>query len=172
MLPDLLAPDLKLIICGSAVGGRSAVLGHYYAGPGNKFWHTLVATGLTPRTLHPSEACRLLDFGIGLTDLVKNQVGSDRDIQFERDEREHLHMKILDYQPYYLCFNGKRAAKEFFGSEQVAFGLQEKKIGVTTNLFVAPSTSAAANGSWDLSVWQELADLVLGYAEFRISSRR
>ncbi len=48
MLEDLLAPGLALVVCGSAAGRRSAQLGHYYAGPGNKFWRTLARVGLTP----------------------------------------------------------------------------------------------------------------------------
>ncbi len=37
VLPDLLAPGLALVFCGSAVGAVSARLGASYAGPGNKF---------------------------------------------------------------------------------------------------------------------------------------
>jgi hypothetical protein len=38
----------------------------------------------------------------------------------------------------------------------VDYGVQPVRVGRTV-LFVAPSTSAAANGSWDRSIWQELA---------------
>jgi hypothetical protein len=41
VLPDLLAPGLRLVVCGSAAGVRSAQLGQYYAGRGNKLWRTL-----------------------------------------------------------------------------------------------------------------------------------
>ena len=37
---------LKLVVCGTAAGDRSAQLGQYYAGPGNKFWRTLASLGL------------------------------------------------------------------------------------------------------------------------------
>lgn len=161
MLDDLLRSDLKLVICGSAAGRRSAAVGHYYAGPGNKFWRTLAATGLTPRLLLPFEYKLLLTFGIGLTDLVKAQSGGDKEIRFAKSQRDDLRTTILRYQPRYVCFNGKRAAKEFFGADAIEFGLWPTTIGAT-RLFVAPSTSAAANGSWDPSVWQDLAERVLG----------
>jgi TDG/mug DNA glycosylase family protein len=161
ILDDVLAVGLPLVVCGSAVGARSATVGCYYAGPGNKFWRTLYRVGLAPRQLDPSEDRLVLQFGIGLTDLVRSQSGSDAAIRFGDADRERLRATISRYQPRYLCFNGKRAAQHFFGRRKVSFGLQTASIG-TTELFVAPSTSAAANGFWDLTLWQELADLVRG----------
>jgi TDG/mug DNA glycosylase family protein len=160
MLEDLLAPDLALVVCGSAAGRRSAQLGHYYAGPGNKFWRTLAAIGLTPRQLAPSEYRQLLGFGIGLTDLVKRQAGADRDIDFHARAARELERKLERFRPGLLCFNGKRAAGEFLGRRPIELGLQPESVA-GVRLFVAPSTSAAANAFWHPEVWQQLADLVL-----------
>jgi len=55
VLPDMLRPGLRLVICGSAAGAVSATHGAYYAGPGNRFWRTLFEVGLTPRRLEPHE---------------------------------------------------------------------------------------------------------------------
>ncbi len=52
--------------------------------------------------------------------------------------------------PKILCFNGKEAAKAFLGTDRVEFGELEKHIGETL-LFVAPSTSGATNGHWDIA---------------------
>ena len=68
MLPDVLASDLKVVFCGTAVGDQSARRKAYYAGRGNKFWTILYRTGLTPIMLEPEEYEKLLDFDIGLTD--------------------------------------------------------------------------------------------------------
>ena len=73
MLPDVLGPDLKIVFCGTAAGQKSADLGYYYAGNGNKFWKTLFSTELTPRLLLPSEFRELIAWGIGLTDMVKDK---------------------------------------------------------------------------------------------------
>jgi double-stranded uracil-DNA glycosylase len=159
VLDDILRDGLKLAFCGTAASTVSADVGHYYAGPGNKFWRTLAELGLTPRQLAPYEAGLLLQFGIGLTDLIKGQAGADGDIQFDKTGAEALRRKILTFQPTVLCFNGKRAAKEFFDSRTVQYGLQPERFGLT-RVFVAPSTSAAANGAGDASRWRELADLV------------
>jgi TDG/mug DNA glycosylase family protein len=118
------------------------------------------ATNSNSRQLSPLEYELLLTFGIGLTDVVKGQSGSDQELDFSGVSAEVLRNKVLEYRPRYLCFNGKRAAREFLGRKRVRYGLQPESIA-TTGLFIAPSTSGAANASWDLSVWQRLADLVL-----------
>lgn len=158
VLPDVLAPGLRLVVCGSAAGRVSAARGCYYAGPGNKFWRTLAAVGLTGELLAPAAFARVLEFRIGLTDLVQDQSGGDHEIDFARAGRDGLRAKIVRFQPAVLCFNGKRAAQEFFG-ERVGTGAQDAVIGAT-RLFVAPSTSGAAAASWSLGVWQDLADFV------------
>lgn len=159
MLSDLLAPNLRAVFCGTAAGTRSAARGQYYAGRGNRFWKTLYEVGLTPHLLDASEYKLLLFYEIGLTDIVKDQSGMDGAIDFRGSVGKDLREKILRYQPKALCFNGKRAAQEFLGKRSVAIGLQDEKIR-ETKLFVTPSTSGAANASWDISVWQQLAQLV------------
>lgn len=159
MLPDILEENLKLVVCGTAAGARSAQISQYYAGPGNKFWPLLASLGLTPRCLAPSEAHLLPSLGIGLTDLVKGQSGADSVIEFGRAGRASLTEKVHGLQPQILCFNGKRAAQEHLGVRVVQYGLQPGRIG-STKLYIAPSTSAAANGAWDITHWQRLAELV------------
>ena len=159
VLDDLLAPHLALVICGSAAGNRSAALRQYYAGPGNKFWRTLHETGLTPRLLAPAEYRLLLGFGIGLTDVVKDQSGSDWQLDLSRIDPRALRAKIERFAPRLVCFNGKGPAQRFLGAKKLPYGLQAEALG-STRLFVAPSTSGAANGSWDVSVWHALAALV------------
>jgi len=155
MLPDLLARNLDLVVCGTGAGRRSAELGRYYAGPGNRFWHTLFEVGLTSARIGPERAEHLLTLGIGLTDVVKSSAGSDHDLPFTIADSMALRLKIMRFQPWYLCFNGKRAAQEFLRSSRVEYGVHGR-LGRTT-LFIAPSTSRAANGSWDITPWQDLA---------------
>jgi TDG/mug DNA glycosylase family protein len=159
LLDDLLAPDLKILFCGSAVGKVSAVRRAYYAGPGNKFWPTLYRIGLTPRQLAPGEYRDLLQFGLGLTDVEKRQSGSDSDIDFRRSDPAGLTRKVLDYRPRYLAFNGKKAAQVYLRRHDVEYGLQSELVG-RARLFVAPSTSGAANGFWNEELWLDLAELV------------
>jgi TDG/mug DNA glycosylase family protein len=113
--------------------------------------------GLTPRELLPSEWEQLLEYGIGLTDLVKDQSGADRGIRFGGGAE--LRKKIRTFQPGMLVFNGKRAAQEYFQLPRMEFGLLPSMID-KTKLFVAPSTSAAAKSSWDPRYWQVMAKLL------------
>ena len=159
MLRDLLASRLRLVICGTAASRVSGIRGHYYAGPGNKFWHVLHEIGLTERKLIPEEYRQLLSFGIGLTDVVKGQSGSDSEIDFAQSSPLDIRCKIKKYAPGILAFNGKKAAQVFLGQKQVSYGLQAERIGAT-QLFVAPSTSGAANRFWNVDDWHELAGWV------------
>ena len=157
-LDDLLRPGLDLVVCGTAASAVSAARGQYYAGPGNRFWSVLEETGLTPCLLQPSEFRSLLQYGIGLTDVVKNQAGMDADIDFS-GYGATLELRLRSFSPRFLCFNGKRAASEALGRRQITYGMQSEKFGLT-NLFVAPSTSAAARRWWDDRFWEQLADSV------------
>ena len=160
MLKDVLAPNLKIVFCGTAAGAVSAARNEYYAGPGNKFWAVIHEVGLTHRRMLPSEYKDLLKYRIGLTDVVKGQAGSDADIDFRRSELAALTQKIEKLSPGVIAFNGKKAAQVFLGKRQVKYGHQHEQVG-TTRLFVAPSTSGAANGFWNVDLWKELAELVL-----------
>jgi TDG/mug DNA glycosylase family protein len=69
-VPDLIGPGLKVVFCGINPSLYSAVVGHHFARPGNRFWPTLHAAGFTGRVLSPSEERELLDLGCGITNLA------------------------------------------------------------------------------------------------------
>ena len=159
ILPDVLIPGLKVVFCGTAVGSRSLEKRAYYAHRSNKFWNVLYRIGLTSSQLEPKEFNRLLEFGIGLTDLAKYQSGSDRQISQKDYDVAGFHSKIESMGPRVLAFNGKKAAEVFYGTRSVSYGLQLATID-QTSVFVLPSTSGAATCSWDESFWTELAEFV------------
>jgi len=160
MLSDVLANELDLVVCGTAVGNQSAALQQYYAKRGNKFWRTLYDIGLTPRILAPAEYAELVNYKIGLTDLVKTKSGMDSGLESGDFGSKDLVEKMRRYQPKYLCFNGKRAGQEFL-QRKVEYGFQAEQIG-ETRIFIAPSTSGAANKWWDIEMWAALAALCKG----------
>ena len=162
ILPDVLEPGLALVFCGTAAGTRSAREAAYYAHPGNMFWRTLFATGLTPRLLAPEEFPLLPAFGIGLIDLSKFHFGNDNELPVDAFDVAALRAKIEHVAPGMLAFTSKRAGSAVLG-KQIDYGLQSTTIG-RTRLFVLPSPSGQARGSWDPRVWQDLADLVAAYS--------
>lgn len=161
VLPDLLIPGLRLVICGSAAGTESARRGAYYAGPSNKFWPILAEIGLTPRLLRPAEFPLLPTFGIGLTDLAKYASGPDTAILRNHYDIQGLSDRVRACRPGMLAFNGKRAASVFLGvkSGGLAYGLQPGIPGLPP-VFVLPSTSGLASGNWDARHWHKLAAMV------------
>lgn len=158
MLPDVLEDNLTIVFCGTAVGNKSAERLAYYAGPGNKFWRMLQEMGLTPRQFRPTEYPQLLTLGIGLTDLVKEKSGSDAELRGDDFDVDGFRQKILRHAPKILCFNGKKAGKVFMGTNEIYYGLLSAPLG-ETQLYVAPSTSGAANGYWDKAWWMSLGTL-------------
>lgn len=156
ILPDILAPNLKVVFCGTAAGTVSAKRKAYYAGPGNLFWPTLHRIRLTPHQLNSADYPNVLQYGIGLTDIAKNTFGEDASLSRADFDAAGLRERISKLSPQVLAFNGKRAAKEFFDRKTLAYGLQSEQIG-TTAIFVLPSTSGAARGFWDESQWFGLA---------------
>lgn len=120
-----------MVFCGTAPAEASALVGQYYAGPGNRFWKTLHEIGLTgDRVLTAGEFESLSRYGIGLTDLAKNAVGTDDRIDDADFDTAALKAKILKHNPRLLAFNGKNAARGFLG-RSVAYGLQPEGIGST-----------------------------------------
>lgn len=160
VLPDVLVPDLKIVFCGTAAGSKSAAVGAYYAGPGNRFWATLNEVGLTPREFAPREFRGLIDHGIGFTDLAKHTSGSDAVLRSEDFDPAGFRARMEKFSPRAVAFNGKRAAGVFLGGSAVNYGRQPASLAGSA-VFVLPSTSGAARGFWDLSYWHALAAFVV-----------
>lgn len=163
ILPDLLAPGLKAVFCGSAAGAVSARKGAYYAGPGNRFWPTLYSIRMTPRLFAPEEFALLPTLGLGFTDMAKHVSGSDASLPKSADDPQAVADKITRYTPGVLAFVGKRSAQVFFrhhfGKAKIDYGIQKEVVG-STALFVLPSTSGLAVRYWDEAPWHALAALI------------
>jgi TDG/mug DNA glycosylase family protein len=157
VLPDVLAADLDIVFCGTAAGRASAKKRAYYAGPGNAFWPTLFAVGLTPWLVRPQDYVELTRWKLGITDLAKHASGSDRILEKGHFDPQRLRELILQFRPRCVAFTGKRAAMEFTEGS-VAYGLLSEAIG-STRLFVLPSPSGAARRYWDEDYWHQLARL-------------
>lgn len=157
IVPDLLAPDLKLVFCGTAPSAASAKAKAYYAKPGNIFWPTLHRIGLTPRQFAPQEYPELLKLGIGLTDLCKTCSGNDDELPDEAMDMEALRKKIRRYRPKLVAFTSKHGSQLFFGNK-TEYGWQDERLG-DTRFFVLTSTSGRARRFWKEELWRELASL-------------
>ena len=141
-LPDFLRPGLDLVVVGINPGTKSAATGHHYAGPGNHFWPLLYESGLVSERLSYAEDQRVLEWGIGLTNMVDRPSASISDLSLDelRDGAVRLRAKIDQYEPRVTCFNGKRIY-EVFAAHTCTFGTQPERVGDSI-IYVMPSTSA------------------------------
>jgi len=158
LVPDLLAPNLRLVFCGTAPSRASAAAKAYYAKPGNKFWPTLHAVGITPRRFAPGEYRQLLALGIGLTDLCKVHSGTDAELPDDAFDLAAFRRKVAKHAPRLIAFTSKNAAQAALGTK-VEYGLQVQTVH-SSRAFVLPSPSGLATRFFDVAVWRELADLI------------
>jgi mismatch-specific thymine-DNA glycosylase len=159
-LPDYLRPNLRVVFVGINPGKTSAELGHYYARPGNPFWEFLLESGLTAKRLFPQDDHRILEFGIGLTDVVKRWSRSSSELSARefRDGATQLADKLKRIAPRVVAFNGKIAYEKFCG-RAARLGWQKEKIA-GARVFVLPSTSprnARKSRAEKLRYFQQLA---------------
>jgi TDG/mug DNA glycosylase family protein len=159
ILPDVLAPDLRVVFCGVAPGRVSAARRAYYAGPGNAFWPMLHKTGLTPRLFAPHEFPTVLALGIGLTDVCKTAFGADHELAREAFDAAGFLAKMERFRPRVVAFDGKFAAKMAFGVKAIPYGRQPEPLHGAA-VFVLPSPSGRARRFWDERYWFEVADYV------------
>lgn len=154
LVPDLLAPGLRIVFCGTAPSRASAAAKAYYARPGNRFWPALHAAGITGHRFRPADYAGLLELGIGLTDLCKGHSGNDDELPSGAFDARALRRKIVRYRPGVVAFTSKNAARAFLG-RGVDYGWQPERIG-QTRLFVLPSPSGQASRFWDERWWHDL----------------
>jgi TDG/mug DNA glycosylase family protein len=142
-VPDVLAPDLRILFCGINPGFRSAEAGAHFANPRNDFWRLLHDTGLTPRLLAPEEQYSMLELGYGLTNAAYRTTRGSSDLRRGdfAGSAERLERIARELAPRIVAFVGKAAFEGVF-RERPALGLQERRLGDTL-LFVLPSTSPA-----------------------------
>jgi mismatch-specific thymine-DNA glycosylase len=145
-LPDYLRPQMSLVMVGCNPSERSARVGHYYAGRGNQFWPLLYEGGIVPEPMSYEDDQRVVEFGIGLTDLVKRPTrGIDWIAPWEFAEgRVLLAQKLEQFRPRLIAFNGKMVYEKFAGRPG-NLGLQKGAL-YGARVFVLPSTSGENAG--------------------------
>jgi TDG/mug DNA glycosylase family protein len=142
-IPDVLAPELRVLFCGINPGRVSAAAKAHFANPRNDFWRLLHAAGFTPRLLEPAEQFELLAYGIGVTNAAARTTPGSGDLRKGdfAGAAERLERIAGELKPAWIGFVGKEAYRGTFG-ERAELGVQERRLD-ETRLFVLPSTSPA-----------------------------
>jgi double-stranded uracil-DNA glycosylase len=161
-LPDHLRKGMKLVIVGCNPTDSSVRVGHYYAGRENPFWPLLFESGVVPEPFDYHDDKRVIEFGIGLTDLVKKP-SKTSDMLTREDFAEGrivLSQKLEEFGPRVVAFNG-RLTYEQFAQRKCKFGLQKERL-YGARVFVLPATPGAqsANKKDAMQHFRKLAQLV------------
>ena len=141
-IPDVLAPDLRVLFCGINPGLWSGATGHHFARPGNRFWPALFRSGFTPRLLRPDEPDELLGLGLGITNVVSRTTAKADELTKEelRDGGRALAERVARYRPRILAVLGLGAYRTAFDRPRTTVGRQPDALG-TTDVWVLPNPS-------------------------------
>jgi double-stranded uracil-DNA glycosylase len=141
-VPDIIAPDLDVLFCGINPSLYSAVVGHHFARPGNRFWKTLHAAGFTDRLYDPSEDNDLLKLGYGITNVVDRATATAD--QLASTELvlggQNLIRKIQQYRPKTIAFLGISAYRIAFQKPKATVGQQTEQLA-NAIVWVLPNPS-------------------------------
>jgi len=151
---DVIVPNLHVLFCGINPGLYSALTGHHFARPGNRFWPTLYQSGFTPHLLIPAEERELLTLGYGITNLVARATAIADELAPEElvSGRRGLETKVKRYQPQVLAVLGIGAYRTAFTKRTATLGKQLESLANAT-VWVLPNPSG-------LNAHYQLANLV------------
>jgi TDG/mug DNA glycosylase family protein len=165
-VPDVVGPGLDVLFCGINPGRTSGSLGQHFARPGNRFWKLLHAAGFTDRVLAPAEQRLLLDYKLGVTNLVDRTTRAGADVgPLELVEgARRLTRKVERWSPAWLAVLGVVAYRQAFGRPGATIGRQPECID-STGIWVLPNPSG-------LQARYQLPQMAEMFAELRAAAVR
>ncbi len=105
---------------------------------------------------------RVIEFGVGLSDLVKRPTKSVEELKREdyAEGRIVLSQKLEEFAPHVVAFNGKMTYEQF-SQRKCKFGIQKEQL-YGAKVYVLPSISGAnaTDRSEKLRHFRKLAQLV------------
>ena len=160
-LPDIIAPNLRVLFCGINPGLYTAAVGHHFARPGNRFWPALYKSGFTDRLVSPFEERELLKSGIGISNVVPHATASAAELNREHFARggRLLARKVKKYRPRIVAILGVGAYRHAFNQPKAQVGEQTERIHAA-RVWVLPNPSG-------LNANYQLSELVRLFAELR-----
>ncbi len=165
-IPDLIAPDLRILFCGINPGLYSGATGLHFARPGNRFWPALFKSGFTDSLLSPFEERRLLELGIGVTNVVARATAAAAELT--KDDfisgGRRLRAKVRRNRPRIVAVLGVGAYREAFARPKAVIGEQPETIR-DARVWVLPNPSG-------LNANYQLNDLVKLFKELRRAAEK
>ncbi|MGA7397948.1 MAG: mismatch-specific DNA-glycosylase [Solirubrobacterales bacterium] len=150
----MLGPNVRVVIVGSAKSVASAKAGHYYAHHSNRFWQLLRASGLTGgNALTFRDDRSVLEYGVGLTDVVPGRAESDDSKLLPEDmDLPGFIGKMEALRPVVIAFNGGASANsvsKHLGHGPTSIGFAEWTLAGAAVWRLPSSSSRNAAGGYD-----------------------
>lgn len=144
-----------MLFCGINPSLMTAVTGHHFARPGNRFWPVLHRSGFTPRQLRPDEQRELLSYGLGITNVVARATARADELSLEEyvEGGRLLEAKVARLRPEWLAVVGVTAYRAAFGDRKARIGPQERTVG-GSGVWVLPNPSGL-NARWTVEAMAE-----------------
>jgi TDG/mug DNA glycosylase family protein len=160
---DILVTGLDVIFCGLNPASSAAIEGHNFSNRNNRFWRVLHLAGITDVRLQPQDERRLLEYGCGITAVVRRPTKRAAEVSPEefRQARFGFEAKVRRYAPRSIAFLGKRALSIMIGQPVLDWGRQPLAFAGTM-AWILPNPSGL-NRSFTLDA------LVTAYSELRIA---
>ena len=164
-VPDVIAPNLRVLFCGINPGLYTAATGHHFARPGNRFWPALYQSGFTDRLLSPFEERELPGLGLGISNVVAHATASAAELTREDfiAGGRNLAAKVKRYQPRIIAILGVGAYRDAFALPRAIIGEQAERIH-SARVWVLPNPSG-------LNANYQLVDMVRLFRELRAAAK-
>lgn len=171
-VPDVIAPGLRVLFVGVNPGIRSGQTRHHFAHPSGRLWKVLYESGFTPQIVKPAEEQLLLEYGLGLTNLVDRPTSAASELAAAelRTGAARLRRMIRRYQPEWIAILGVVAYRIAFGQPDAVVGPQARKIS-SSRLWVLPGPTGR-NAHYPMSrLTEEFRQFYLAIALAPVSAR-
>jgi TDG/mug DNA glycosylase family protein len=150
-----------VVFCGINPGTLSGELGQHFARPGNRFWKVLQGSGFTDVVLTPADQFALLEYGIGITNLVARSSAAASELSGAELRAGGIRLAsfVDEWRPAWVAVLGVQAYRTAFRCPSARIGRQPERIG-TAGLWVLPNPSG-------LQARYQLPEMIDLYSELR-----
>jgi TDG/mug DNA glycosylase family protein len=121
---DILAKGLDVVFCGLNPASSAVLSGHNFSHGSNRFWQVLHLAGFTDLLLQPEDERRLLEYGCGITAIVRRPTPRAAEVSPDEFRRAWpaFEARMRQYAPRAIAFLGKGAFSSIAGERDVPWG--------------------------------------------------
>lgn len=169
-LPDLIGPDVQLLIVGINPGLLTVAVQSHFGRRGNRFYPALYRAGIVDWVIDaadgfdPADVEHLHARGIGITNIVRRATARADELSTDElvDGAQALEQRVRRLQPKVVAILGITAYRAGFRQPKATVGKQPESFG-GAELWVVPNPSG-------LNAHASLDDLSAAYREVAVAA--